>query len=182
MDKLIKKVIEDAEKKAKGIIGKAKETLNEKFTAEKEKIEKEYEVKLFSAKARIDRENEIKFSRFRMEKEQELLALKNSFIEEVLKAQERKFNEYLNKNMKDIIISACRDLGGKNYTVKIPESAGDMAEIKDVKMEKDKMLRDAFVISAEKWSIVFNWEHIRVMMEDELKEKAGKYLFNVKNG
>ncbi|MBN1444962.1 MAG: hypothetical protein JW957_02495 [Candidatus Omnitrophica bacterium] len=182
MDKLIKKVIEDAEKKAEGIIGKAKETLNEKFAAEKENIEKEYEGKLRDAKNRIDKESEIRLSRFRMDKEKELLALKNSFIEEVLKVEEKKFNEYLNKNMKDIIVSACRELGGKNYTVKIPESAEDMAEIKDVKIEKDKTLRDAFIISAEKWSIVFNWEHIRVMMEDELKEKAGKYLFNVKNG
>lgn len=182
MDKLIKKVIEDAEKKAEGIIGKAKQTLDEKLTAEKEKIESEYEEKLLDAKNKIDKESEIKLSRFRMDKEKKFLVLKNSFIEEVFKAEEKKFNEYLNKNMKDIIISACRDLGGKNYTVKIPESAGDMSEIKDVKIEKDKTLRDAFVISAERWSIVFNWEHIRVMMEDELKEKAGKHLFDEKNG
>jgi len=182
MDKLIKKVIEDAEKKAEWIIGKAKETLNEKFAVEKEKIEKEYERKLLDAKNKIDKEREIKLSRFRMEKEQELLALKNSFIEEVLKAEEKKFNEYLNKNMKDIIISACRDLGGKNCVVKIPESAGDMPEIKNVRIEKDKTLRDAFVISCEKWSIVFNWESVKAAMADELREKAGRYLFNEKNG
>ncbi len=180
IDKLIQKVVEDAEKKAEEIIEKARKELRELFAAEKEKIDREYEEKLRSEKERIDRENERKVAGFRMEREKELLALKNSYIEMVMKKLEEKFNASLNEDIWDVVASFCRDMKEKNCRVTVPDSAGDV-EIAGIKVVKDRNLKDAFVVSSEKWKIVFNWDRIRTTMGDELKEKIGRY-FSGDNG
>jgi|GEM_PF-961672 len=182
IDKLIRKVIEDAKKEAEDTVLKAKEETGEKFRAEKEKIEREYDRKLAAAKERIDRESERKLSGFRMDKEKEILALQNSFIEEVLKIEEEKFREYLNRNMKNIIASLCRDTGKNNLVVRVPESAGEMTGMKDVKIERDRRLKDSFVIAAGKWKVVFDWERVRMTMEEDLRKKIGEYIFGLDNG
>ncbi len=175
IEKLIEKVVEDAEKKAKDLIRKKEKELQERYSAEKEKIDKEYEDKLQAEKEKIDKEEERKFSSFRMEKEKEMLALQNSFIEKVMKKTEERFNNYLNENIRDIIVSLCKKIKGKGYRVTVPESAGDF-DIEGVKVERDKNLKNTFVISAEKWKVVFNWESVKNAMGDSLREKIGRYF------
>jgi len=174
LEKLIKKVIEEAEKKASDIVREAEEELEARYSAEKVAIDKEYELKLQAEKEKIDREAERSISAFVMEKEKELLALKNNFIDEVLKKIEKKFNEYLKENMKEIIISVCRDISEKDYIVKIPADID--ITIEGMKIEKDSSLKDAFIISSSNWDMVFNWEKIKASMEDVLREKIGKFL------
>jgi len=174
LDKLIKKVIEDAEKKASDIVREAEKELEARYSAEKVAIDKEYELKLQAEKEKIDREAERSISAFVMEKEKELLSLKNNFIDEVLKKTEERFNEYLKENMKDIIISVSRDIKEKDYIVKVP--ADTDITIEGMKIEKDSSLKDAFIISSSNWEMVFNWEKIRVSMDDVLREKLGKFL------
>lgn len=175
IEKLIKKVVEDAEKKAESIIKKAEEELQELYLAGKEKIDREYEDKLRFEKGKTDRENERRVSGFRMDKGKELLALQNGFIEEVMKRIEERFNDCLNENIRDIIASFCKDIKEKDYVVTVPESSGNL-EIKDVKIEKDKNLKNAFVVSSGKWKIVFNWDRIKITMGDTLREKIGRYF------
>jgi len=174
LEKLIKKVIEEAEKKASDIVREAEEELEARYSAEKVAIDKEYELKLQAEKEKIDREAERSISAFVMEKEKELLALKNNFIDEVLKKTEERFNEYLKENMKEIIISVCRDISEKDYIVKIP--ADTDITIEGMKIERDSSLKDAFIISSSNWDMVFNWEKIKASMEDILREKIGKSL------
>lgn len=180
IDKLIQKVVEDAEKTAREIIEKAEQELHQLFAKEKEKIDKEYEEKLRSEKERIDREYERKISSFRMEKEKELLALRNGFIEEVMKNLEERFNSSLNEDIWDVVASFCRDIKNKNCTVIVPESAGDV-EVPGLKIVKDRNLKNGFIVSAERWKVVFNWNRIMSTMGDELREKAGRY-FSAGNG
>ena len=179
LDKFIKKVIEEAEKKASDIIREAEEELEARYNAEKVTIDKEYELKLQAEKEKIDKEMERGISTFVMEKEKELLALKNKFIDEVLKKIEERFNDYLRENMKEIIISVCRDINEKDYIVKVP--ADSDVTIEGMKIEKDSSLKDAFVVSSSDWDMVFNWEKIKASMDDVLREKIGKF-FSQDNG
>jgi vacuolar-type H+-ATPase subunit E/Vma4 len=172
LEKLIKKVVEDAEKRAEDIIKKAEKELQERYSVEKEKIDKEYEDKLQVEKEKVDKEEEKKFSSFRLEKEKEVLSLQNTFIDTVMKKIEERFNEHINKNMKDIIVFFCKDIEEKNSFVKVPESAENF-EIKDIKVEKDKSLKNGFIISSGKWKIVFNWDRVKAAMADRLREKIG---------
>jgi vacuolar-type H+-ATPase subunit E/Vma4 len=172
VEKLIKKVVEDAEKKAEDIIKKAEKELQECYSAEKEKIDKEYEDKLQAEKSKVDKEEERKFSSFRMEKGKEVLALQNTFIDKVMEKIEERFNGYLNKNMKDMIIFLCKGIGEKDFVVRVPESAENL-EIKDIKVEKDRNLKNGFVVSSGKWNLVFDWESVKTTMADRLREKIG---------
>ncbi|MCM8778081.1 MAG: hypothetical protein NC905_07495 [Candidatus Omnitrophica bacterium] len=175
LDKLIKKVIEDAEKKADDIIREAKKELEEKYTAEKKLIDKEYELKLQVKKEEVDKEKEREILNFIMEKEKELLALKNSFIDEVLKMVENRFNEYLNRNMEEIIKSFCKEIKEDDYKVRIP--ADKDIHIDGVfKIERDDSIKNGFVIFSSKWEVVFNWESVEKSIEDILREKAGKFF------
>ncbi|MDD3726614.1 MAG: hypothetical protein PHI44_05405 [Candidatus Ratteibacteria bacterium] len=175
LDKLIKKVVEDAEKKAEGLIEEAEKELEAMYLAEKMAIEKEYEEKLQTEKNRIDRNAERKISAFVMEKEKELLALKNGLIDEVMKKLEERFNEYLKENMKGLITSICKDIDKeKEYVVKIPAEADIYVD--GIKIEKDNKLKNAFVIVAPEWDIVFNWESIKASIGDTLREKAASLL------
>ncbi|MCM8761997.1 MAG: hypothetical protein NC929_01585 [Candidatus Omnitrophica bacterium] len=175
LDKLIKKVIEDAEKKAADIIREAKEELEERYAAEKNIIDKEYELKLQVEKEKMERENERKISAFVMDKEKELLALRNSFIDEVLKKVEDRFNEYLNRNMEEIIKSFCKEIKEDDYKVRIP--ADKDIHIDGVfKIERDDSIKNGFVIFSSKWEVVFNWESVEKSIEDILREKAGKFF------
>ena len=123
----------------------------------------------------IDGDNERKLSNFRLDREKKLLALKNQFISEAMKKTEEKFNEYLNGNMKEIIVSLCKDMKEKDFKVKVPVSAGKL-EIKDIKTEEDATLENAFVIESGKWKVLFGWSGIRTTMEDLLKEKTGRFF------
>lgn len=173
IEKLIKKVVEDAEEKAQEIIEKAENECLELFALEKKAIEREYGDRLRLEKERIDGENARKIAGFRMESEKELLALKNSFIEEVMKKLEKRFYASLNEDIWDIVASFCREIKEKNCRVTVPESAGDV-EISGVKVIKDRDLKDAFIVSTEKWKIAFTWDRIRDVLGDELRENIGR--------
>ena len=179
LDKLIKKVIEDAEKKADDIVREAEKELEERYTAERSVIDKEYELKLQVEKEKIDREKERKIDSFIMGREKELLALRNTFIDEVLKRVQGKFNDYVNKNMKEIVNSFCKDIKEKDYKVRVPADAD--VHIEGVKVEKDTSIKDGFIIFSSKWEVIFNWESVKKSIEEKLREKAGK-LFLQKNG
>jgi len=172
IEKLIKKVVEDAEKRAEGIIEKAEEELRELFAAEKKKIDREYEEKLRLEKERTDGANERKVAGFRMEREKELLALKNGFIEAVMNKLEERFNASLNEDMRDVVASFCRDINEKNCTVTVPESAGDVV-VTGMNTVKDRDLKNAFIVSSGKWKVVFDWDRIKATMGDDLREKIG---------
>ncbi|MCX8082347.1 MAG: hypothetical protein N3D17_02965 [bacterium] len=174
LDKLIKKVIEDAENKALNIIEEAEKEIDERYKAEKESIEKEYEIKIKKYQEEVDREMERKITAFVMEKDKELLAIKNSFIDEVLKNVEDKFNDYLMKNMKDVIVSVCKDIKEKEYVIKVP--AGADIKIDGVKIEKDSSLNNTFIIVSDNWDIVFNWDNVKSSIEDNLRERISSLL------
>lgn len=174
LDKLIKKVIDDAEKKAKDIIEKAEMELEERYLTESRVIEKEYEEKIWREKDEIDREVERSISAFVMEKEKEILALKNSFIDEVLKKTEERFNEFLRENMKEIIKSLIKDIKENDYVVRIPQDAD--VNIEGVKIEKDNNLKNGFVVVSSGWDIVFNWESIMTTLEETLRSKIVSLL------
>ncbi len=174
IEKLIKKIIEDAEKKAEGIIRDAEKRLQELYAAEKDRIDREYVDRLRFEKEKIDSGNERRISTFRMDKEKEILAMQNGFIENVMKKMEEMFNSYLRENTGAIIASICEKMKEDDYTVTVPESS--IIEIKDAKIKTDANLKNAFVVDAGKWKVVFNWESIKNTMGDTLREKIGGYF------
>jgi vacuolar-type H+-ATPase subunit E/Vma4 len=169
VDKLIEKVIEDAEKKKEDILQKAREELQKRWDAEKEKINQEFEKKLLAEKEEIDKTAEMEIVSVRMDAEKKLLAVKNSLIEEVEKKIGKQFNNYLNENMKDIISLVKKQLGSEEINIKVPEGKDGG--------QKDESLKNAFKIEGEKWEIVFGWEQIKSTMTEELKQKISSSLF-----
>lgn len=174
LDKLIKKVIKDAEKKASSIIEDAERDLEVRYQAERTAIEKKYKEKLREEKTNIDREMELSISSFIMEREKELLALQNSFIDEILQKVEERFNDYLNKKMKELIIYACRNIKEKEYVVQVPTEAD--IDIEGIKIEKNIKLKAAFIIVSPRWEIVFDWKSINASIGDILREKTAALL------
>lgn len=174
LDKLIKKVIKDAENKASDIIENAEKDLEAKYLTESMVIEKEYKEKLQKEKNKTDREMELQISSFVMERERELLALKNSFIDEVLNKVEERFKDYLNKRMEELIVFVCNEIKEKEYIVQVPTEAD--IDIEGIKIEKNIKLKAAFIIVSPRWEIVFDWKSINASIGDILREKTAALL------
>ncbi|HNS33051.1 MAG TPA: hypothetical protein PKN36_08780 [bacterium] len=172
---LVDKIILDARGKAQDSLKKAEARLEETFLQKKGIIAKEYEEKLDAARKKIDSDMERKLSNFRMEREKEILELQNRLIEEVRKKIEEKFNLNLRDNMNEIIKGLAGEIKGKEYSIKVPETAE--VEIENVRVEKDAGLKDAFLLEGAKWKLLFNWERFSSAVSGYIREKAGEYLF-----
>jgi len=177
MENLIKKLMEEAEEKRKKIIEEAKSFLNAEWEKEKNEIDREYEEKEKQLKKGIDSEISNEIVNFKIEKNKELLSLKNEMIEKCEEEIEKKFNEYLNKNMEKIVSSLLSKVDDKKEVkVLIPENA-------DVKLDgydivKDKKIKDKFLIQGEKWDIEFSWDVIKKAVGEKLRMEVAEKLFN----
>ena len=173
---LTDKIIRDARDRAEKFVKEAEEKL-EKMLYDREKIiSKEYAEKLAEAEKSADREAEKEISNFRLEKGKEILERKNRLIKEVMEKLEEKFNLYLKDNMEGIIAGLAKEINEEDYTVKVPETSGDIS-IKGVRVEKDGKLKNAFIFEGKSWSLLFNWERFSGAVSGYVREKAGRYLF-----
>lgn len=177
MENLIKKIMEEAEEKSKIIIEEAKNFLNSEWEKEKNKIDKEYEEKEKRLKKVIDSEVSNDIVNFKIEKNKELLSLKNELIKKCEEEIEKKFNKYLNKNMGEIVSLLLSKVDDKKETkVLVPENA-------DVKLDgydivKDKEIKDKFLIHGKKWDIEFSWDIIKKAVGEKLRREVAEKLFN----
>lgn len=177
MKNLIKKIMEEAEEKSKTIIEEAKNFLNSEWEKEKNKIDREYEEKEKRLKKVIDSEISNDIVNFRIEKNKEILSLKNELIERCEEEIENKFNEYLNKNMGKIISSLLSKVDDKKeLKISIPENAD--VKIDGYDIVKDKKIKDKFLIQEEKWDIEFSWDIIKKVFGERLRKEIAEKLFN----
>jgi V/A-type H+-transporting ATPase subunit E len=175
VEKLIDKLIEEAKKKAEEILKKGKKEFEEKLRIEKEKLDNEFEEKLKFEKKKIDSEIEKEIINFRIEKEKEILAIKNKIIDEVIEKVKNKFNLFLNENMEQVIEKVLTNLNEKDIEIFVPE--GQKINLK-YKVINDKNLKNSFKIKSKLWEIEFSWESIKTIFEGFIKEEASKLLFN----
>ncbi|MGB9677667.1 MAG: hypothetical protein ACPLZ9_03525 [Candidatus Ratteibacteria bacterium] len=175
VEKLINKLIQEAKKKAEEIIEKGKKEFGDKLKIEKERLESEFEKQLNIEKKKIDSEIEREIILFKIEKEKEILAIKNEIINEVLEKVSEKFNVFLNENMEEIIKKILNNLKEEDIEIFIPE--GKKINL-NYKVISDKNLENSFRIKSKKWEIEFSWESLGKIFEEFIKEEANKILFN----
>ena len=156
VEKLISKLIEEAKGKAEEIFEKGKKEFEEKFKIEKEKLDIEFEEKLKLEKKKIDSEIERGIINFKIEKEKEILAIKNKIIDEVIEKVLSNLNE-------------------KDVEIFVPE--GQKINLK-YKVVNDKNLKNSFRIKSKLWEIEFSWDSIKTIFEGFIKEEASKIIFN----
>lgn len=176
VEKLIKKIIEDAEKKKEEIIKEAKEKAEKLWEERKKKIDEEFEKKISEEKERIKSEIFSDITNFRLEKKKEFLSAKNQIIEKVMEKIEKKFKDYLSENFQKIVENIIKMAGDEEFLIKIPE---DM----DLKVEKGKIVKEkgivnGFIIESKNWDIKFDWENIKLNFEKELIGEISKNILN----
>lgn len=177
MENLIKKIMEEAEEKSKIIIEEAKNFLNSEWEKEKNKIDEEYKEKEEKLKKGIDSEISNEIVNFKIEKNKEILSLKNELIEKCEEEIEKKFNEYLNKNMGKIISSLLSKVDDKKeIKVLIPENSD--VKLDGYEIEKNKEIKDKFLIQGKKWDIEFSWDVVRNAVGEKLRMEVAEKLFN----
>ncbi|MCM8766524.1 MAG: hypothetical protein NC816_01275 [Candidatus Omnitrophica bacterium] len=175
VEKLIKKLIEEAEKKAEVILEQGRKDFEKKLNLEREKIEREFEEKFQNQKNKIDLEIEREIISFKIEKEKEILLIKNRIIEDVVEKIEEKFNQFLNENMEVIIEKVLSNLNEKEVEIFVPE--GKKIDQK-YKVITDKNLKNSFKIKSKLWEIEFSWASIKNIFEPFIKQQANKLIFN----
>jgi V/A-type H+-transporting ATPase subunit E len=175
VEKLISKLIEEAKGKAEEIFEKGKKEFEEKFKIEKEKLDIEFEEKLKLEKKKIDSEIERGIINFKIEKEKEILAIKNKIIDEVIEKIKDRFNLFLNENMEEVIEKILSNLNEKDVEIFVPE--GQKINLK-YKVVNDKNLKNSFRIKSKLWEIEFSWDSIKTIFEGFIKEEASKIIFN----
>lgn len=177
MENLIKKIMEEAEEKRKKIIEEAKNFLNSEWEKGKNKIDKEYEGKEKRLKKVIDSEISNDIVNFKIEKNKELLSLKNELIKRCEEEIEKKFNEYLNKNMEEIVSSLLSKVDDKReIKVLVPENSD--VKIDGYDIVKDKEIKNKFLIQGKKWDIEFSWDIIKKVFGERLRKEIAEKLFN----
>lgn len=180
MEQLIAKVIKDAEQESRMIIDNADKELQKKLADGKTKIESESRVLLKSRKAEVEKKALMDVANYRLKKEQQVLELKNSYIDKVLDKTRDIFNKYIIENTGEIIESLTRDLQDKNieFTVSIPDDKEISLDGKKFgKVKRDSSLDKAIRVESKDWDITFDWEKIEVVIGQHLREQAGKKLF-----
>ncbi|MCM8785465.1 MAG: hypothetical protein NC827_06220 [Candidatus Omnitrophica bacterium] len=175
VEKLIKKIIEEAEKKAEIILEQGKKEFEKKLKIEKEKLEKEFEEKLQKEKDKINLEIEREIISFKIEKEKEVLSIKNKIIEDMIEKIKERFNKFLNENMEAIIENLLSNLSEKDVEIFVPEGKKINQKCKVI---NDKNLKNSFIIKSKLWEIEFSWENIKNIFEPFIKERANKLIFN----
>lgn len=175
VEKLINKLIEEAKKKAEEILEKGKKEFEKKVEIEKEKLEKEFEQKLQEEKKKIDLEIEREIISFKIEKEKEILSIKNKIIEDVIDKIRENFNQFLNKNIETIIEKILSNLNEKEIEIYLPEGEKINTEYKVI---TDKNLKNSFIIKSKFWEIEFSWENIKKIFEEFIKQQSNKLIFN----
>jgi len=128
-------------------------------------------------KNEIDKEIENEIINFKIEKNKEVLLLKNQLIEKVEEKIEEKFNQYLNQNIEKIILDLLIKLQNSEVKILVPENI-DINIGKQVRKEKN--IKNKFLIEGEKWDIEFSWEDIKKTIGRDLKKEIAKKLFNGK--
>ena len=178
MENLIKKLMEEAEEKRKKIIDEAQSVLNSEWEKKKFLIEKEYEEKLKKMKETIDKEIENEIINFKIEKNKEILSFKNQLIDKCEEKIKNKFNEYLNKNIGEIIFQILQTINDKKVKILVPENVN--LKIDGYEVIKEKHLEDKFLIEGENSDIEFSWENIKKTIGQELRKEVAEKLFNGK--
>ncbi|HOM27701.1 MAG TPA: hypothetical protein PKV21_09405, partial [bacterium] len=157
------------------IIENGKKEFEEKLAIEKEKLEREFEEKLKIEEKKIDSEIEREIINFKIEKEKEVLSIKNKLIDEVIEKVGEKFNMFLNENMEEVIKKVLSNLKEKDIEIFIPE--GKKINL-NYKVINDKNLKNSFRIKSKSWEIEFSWESLKNIFEGFIKEEASKIIFN----
>ena len=179
--KLIEKVLEEAQGKGENILEDARKKL-EGLWAEKERcIEKEYEEKLKDAQAGIENKLNAELVNYRLEKEKELLAAKNGFIEDVFAKAKERFDRYLSEHFDEVVKSALDDLDFDTCTVRIPQDAGFRADAKysgKITVEKDPDRKNSFLLQTDNWEFDFSWDSLELTFRDEVVQIIQRSLFS----
>lgn len=176
MEKLIKKIIEEAEEKSRKIIEEANNHLESEWKKKKKEIDLEYEKKIELMKKNIDREISNDIVNFKLEKQKDILAAKNELIRECEEKIKGKFNQYLNENMQQIIKSILSKTDEKDLKIFIPEDKE--LKVDGYTVEKKKDIKDKFQMEGKKWSIEFSWDIIKNLAGQELRKNISEKLLN----
>lgn len=174
VEKLINKLIEEAKLKAKKIKEEGDKEFEKKLENEKEKVKIEFEEKLKKEKEKIDGEIEKEIINFKLEKDKEILAFKNSIIEKVQEKIEEKFNKFLNENMERVIKQIIENLNENDIEIFVP--SGQKIKL-NFPVINDKNIKNSFKIKSKKWEIEFSWENLKAIFENKIKEKVNKLIF-----
>ena len=176
VEKLIKKIIQDAEKKKEQIIKEAEERAEKLWEEKKKKIEEDFEKRLMEEKDRIKREILSEIINFRLEKRKEFLSVKNEIIKKVMEKIEKKFKDYLSADFQKIVENVIKRIKTEEFLIRIPQNID--LKVERGKVVKDKDLADGFIIEGKKWDIKFNWEGIKLNFEKELISEISKSILN----
>ena len=177
VEKLIEKVIKDAEEKKERIIKEAENKLADLWAKEKEKIENEFKERIETEKRKIRKYIETEIGSFKLDKEKEILYLKNNIIEEILKKIEIKFNKFLEENIESIVKNIFEKIEDGEYNLKIPNSYNFVIDNPSKKINIIKSdIENSFIIEGKNWDITFNWNNVKVVFQNELIEEINKTL------
>lgn len=179
MDKLISKVIKDAEERAEEIAREAEEELEEKLAAKKKEVEEDFDMKLKAAKSLIEKNSLMEIANKRLTHEKELLAIKNSYVENVLEKLESNFGKFLTDDMEQVLSTFTGEIGDMEYTVTIPDN--DKIEIDETRFKKiirDKSIQNGIKIETADWDLFFNWQKVEDVIGEELRKLVAKKLFD----
>lgn len=180
VEKLINKIIREAEEKGRSIVEEAGQKLQAAWAKEQARLKEAYQARLEQEKQELQRRTEIETTNVRLQNEQAVLAAKNRYLEEIWKTLEGKFDDFVERHFPSLLQDAVQGLENGSYTVRIParlDFAWKDSTSKKVKVVKDEAVRNGFVIESGPWVLRFNWENIRQVLFSELVEEINRHLF-----
>ena len=97
-----------------------------------------------------------------------------------MKRIEGKFTLYLNEKTGEAINSVCSEMKEDDYIVKIQEAAGNI-KVAGIKIEKSQSVENSFRVEGKNWSVVFNWDSVKVAIGDTLKERIAVLFWKTRH-
>jgi len=171
LDKLINRVLKEAEKEEARIIAEAESQTTSLWEKEKQQIETEFQNRLQKEKEKVQQRIQEKLSREKLARQKEILKERNRCLEEVLQEVKKNFLAWLEKEEVTFLLRMLKNLDEKNLTVYVPaEKKKKFQEMlpESVSVIGKEKIKEGFVIEGPDWDIVFDWEFVKRKIQSRL--------------
>ncbi|HOJ40703.1 MAG TPA: hypothetical protein PKX93_04810 [bacterium] len=175
LDKLLARVMEEAEKQSQQILSAAREEAARLLQKKQEEIEEEFRHRLHQEKELLAERYRERLARLKLSGQQEILREKNRCLGEVLEEVKTLFLSWMEEKGPEYLGKLLRQLKGKeeSYTVYVPagkESRYAVSLPAGVKLVGQSGLNDGFLVAGPDFNLSLNWERVKDHFYQDLIE------------
>lgn len=179
MDRLIEKVMRDAEENRRAILNRARTEMEALWTQRKKEMEtaaaRERDKQCEEISRRVRTEEVL----FRMSRQQDILSLRNEALEKITAGLEKEYRSHFRGSAYDLADRLLEGTQGQEAVLHIPtdiEFPEDRMASRGIRIVRDPSLRDGIRVETASWEAVLDWTCIREMFRDRIVQEVARRI------